>query len=85
MAVAQGAAAGKHTWRRGHFLWGKKVVVGHRVLEGVAVVMCVAVSVDWQHVGGLVAAETGRGGWRSGLTEGERGAWAAQGEGGAAG
>ena len=85
MAVAQGAAAGKHARRRGHFLWGKKVVVGHRVLEGVAVVVCVAVSMDWQHVGVLVAAEAGRGGWRGGLTEGERGARAAQGEGGTAG
>lgn len=48
-------------------------------------VVCVAVSMDWQHVGGLVAAEAGRGGWRGGLTEGERSARAAQGEGGAAG
>lgn len=81
MAVTHGAAAGKHTWRRGHFLWGKKVVVGHRLLEGVAVVVCVAVSVDRQHVGGLVAAEAGGGRRRGGLAEGERGARAAQGEG----
>lgn len=71
MAVTQGAAARKHTWWRGHFLWGKKVVVAHRLLEGVAVVVCVAVSVHWQHVVGLVAAEAGGGRWRRGLAEGE--------------
>lgn len=82
MAVTKWTAAGKHTWRRGHFFWGKKVVVGHRLLERVAVV--VTVCVDWQHVGGLVAAEAGGGCRRGGLAEGERGAWAAQGEGGPA-
>lgn len=71
MAVTQGAAAGEHTWRRWHFLWSEKVVVGHRLLEGVAVVVCVAVSVDWQHVRGLVAAEARGGRRRGGLAEGE--------------
>lgn len=61
------------------------MVVGHRLLEGMAVVVRVAVSVDWQHVGGLVAAETGRRRRRGGLAEGERGARAAQGESGAPG
>lgn len=37
-------------------------------------VVCVAVSVDWQHVCGLVAAEAGGGRRRGGLAEGERGA-----------
>lgn len=71
MAVTQGAAAGKHTWWRGHFLRGEKVVVGHWVLERVAVIVCVAVavSVDWQRVCGLVAAEALGGRWRSGLAE----------------
>lgn len=71
MAVTHGAATGKHTWRRGHFLWGKKVVVSHLLLEGVAVVVCVAVSMDWQHVSGLVATEAGGGCWRGGLAEGK--------------
>lgn len=84
MAVAQRAAAGKHAWRRGHFLWGEIVVVSHLLLEGVAVVECVAVSVDWQHVGNLVAAEAGGGRRRGGLSEWERSAGSAQGEGGPA-
>lgn len=85
VAVTHGAAAGKHTRRRGHLLWGKKVVVSHRLLEAVAVVVCVAVSMDRQHVSGLVATETRGGCWRGGLAEGEWGARASQGEGGAAG
>lgn len=60
MAVTHGAAAGKHARWRGHFLWGEKVVVGHLVLEGVAVVVRVAVSVDWHHVGVLLAAQARR-------------------------
>lgn len=79
MAGAQGAAAVKHTWWRGHFLWGEKVMVGHLLLEGVGVVVvvCVAVSVGWQHVSSLMAAEAGGGCWRGGLAEGERVARAA--------
>lgn len=80
VAVAQGAAAGKHPRWRGHFLWRKEVVVGQRFLKRVCVIVCEAVSVDWQHVGGLVAAEAGGGRRGRGLTEGQRGAGAAQGE-----
>lgn len=85
MVVAHGAAAGQHTRGRGHLLRGEKVVVGHRLLERVAVVVRVTVSVDRQHVGGLVAAEAGDGRGRGGLAEGQRGARAAQGQGAAAG
>lgn len=79
VVVPHWAAAGEHTWRRGYFLWGEIMVVGHRLLKAVAV------SVDWQHVSGLVAAEAGGGCRRRGLAEGKRGARAAQDEGGAAG
>lgn len=48
-------------------------------------VVSVAVSVDWQHVRGLVAAETGRGCRRGGLAKRQRSARATQGESGAAG
>lgn len=71
VAVTHGAAAGKHARWRGHFLRGEKVVVGHWVVEGVAVVVCVAVSVDGQHVRGLVAAEARGGRWRGGHAEGQ--------------
>lgn len=81
VAVPHRAAAGEHTWRRGHFLWGEIMVVSHGLLKAVAV----AVSVDWQHVSGLVAAEAGGGCWRRGLAEGKRGARSAQDQGGAAG
>lgn len=57
--------------------------MGHLVLERVAVVVCVPVSVARHHVSRLLAAEAGRGRRRGGLAEGERGAGAAQGEGGA--
>lgn len=67
MAVAHRAAAVEHTRRRRHFLWGEEVVVGHLLLQGVGMVVCVAVSVDWQHVGSLVAAEAGGGRRRRGL------------------
>lgn len=56
MAVAHGAATGEHAWGRGGLFWGEEVVVYPRILERVAVVVWVAVSVDGQHVGGLVAA-----------------------------
>lgn len=85
MAVAQGATAREHARGRGRLLWCEEVVVGPRVLEGMAVVVRVVVSMDWQHVGGFVAAEAGGGGWRGRLTKGERGARAPQGEGGASG
>lgn len=61
------------------------MMVGHRLLVGMAVVVRVAVAVYWQHVGGLVAAQAGGGGRRRGLSEGERGARAGQAEGGAGG
>lgn len=64
VAVPHRAAAGQHTWRRGHFLWGEIMVVSHGLLKAVGV------SVDWQHVSGLVAAEAGRGCWGRGLAEG---------------
>lgn len=79
VAVPHRAAAGEHAWRRGYFLWGEIMVVSHRLLKSVAV------SVDWQHVRGLVAAEAGGGRRRRWLAEGKRGARAAQDEGGAAG
>lgn len=69
--MTHGAAAGEHTWRRGDFLWGKEVVVSYWLLEGMAVVVCVAVSMDRQHVGGLLATEAGGGRWRGGLAEGK--------------
>lgn len=65
VAVPHRAAAGEHTWRRGHFLWGEIMVVSHGLLKAVAV------SVHWQHVSGLVAAEAGGGCWRRGLAEGK--------------
>lgn len=46
------------------------MVVGHGILKAVAV----AVSVDWQHFSGLVAAEAGGGCRGRGLAEGKRGA-----------
>lgn len=56
VAVAHRAAAVKHAGRRRHFLWRKEVVLEHRLLQGVAVVVCESVSVDRQLVSGLVAA-----------------------------
>lgn len=70
VAVAHRAAAGEHAWRRGDFLWGEIMVVSHGLLKAVAE----AVSVDWQQVSGLVAAEAGGGRRRRGLAEGKRGA-----------
>lgn len=68
VAVPHRAAAGEHAWRRGHLLWGEIMVVSHGLRKAVAV------SVDGQHVSGLVAAEAGGGCWRRGLAEGKRSA-----------
>lgn len=46
------------------------MVVSHGLLEGMAVVVCVAVSMDWQHVGGFMATEAWGGCWRRGLAKG---------------
>ena len=93
VGVAHGAAAGQDPGGRGHLLRGEEVVVVVVVvvvveprvllLERVSVVVW-RVSVDGQHVGGLV--EVGVGGGRRGLPgQGQRAAGLPRGEGGAAG
>lgn len=43
--VSHGAATGEHARRRGHLLWSQEVVVGHGVLQGMCVIVGVAVCV----------------------------------------
>lgn len=85
VAVSQRAAAGQHPGRRRHLVRREEVVVAHGLGQRVAVVVCVCVAVDGQHVGRLVAAQAGRGRGRRGLAQGQRGAGAAQHQGRAAG